>query len=92
VAFGYDGGSVASLAGFDLTLPTPTAFGARVATVDVLGDAGEDLVAGAGPDPAADSRVRSYDYTGGALSLLPVTFAPFAPGYGVNVAGGRLAW
>ena len=90
VAFHADQAGVTALPGFDVTLPIATSYGGRFGLGDMTPDGGDDLLAGAGRDPAADSTVRTYDYTGTALVLRPGSFQPFGAGYGVNVAGARL--
>ncbi|MFN7976233.1 MAG: hypothetical protein U0166_28525, partial [Acidobacteriota bacterium] len=90
--FDYDGGPIASLPGFDVTLPISTTYGGRVGLGEITGDGRADLIAGAGRDPAADAVVRPYIYLSGALTPL-ASFDPF-PGavYGVNVASGSLGY
>ncbi|MFN7973222.1 MAG: putative Ig domain-containing protein [Acidobacteriota bacterium] len=90
--FDYDGNTVAALAGFDVTLPVVTTYGGRVALGDVTADGAQDLIAGAGRDPAATAVVRPYLYAGGQLAAL-LAFDGFAGStYGVNVAGGTLGY
>lgn len=52
----------------------------------------EDLLTGAGRDPAAMSTVFAYEYVAGSLNQLAATFTPFATTYGVNVEGGELGF
>jgi hypothetical protein len=44
---------------------------------------------GCGPDPSRDTRVRIFDYNGGAVTILYAlrAFPPYVT-HGVNVAGG----
>ncbi|MFN7974602.1 MAG: hypothetical protein U0166_19990 [Acidobacteriota bacterium] len=88
----YDGSSIQSLPGYDVT-PFATFYGARPGAGDLTGDTREDLIAGAGRDPAADSTVKAYDYNGSSLTLLTGSFVPF-PGtfHGVNVSGAALGY
>ena len=92
VGFDYDGASITSLSGFDVTVNGARAFGGRVGLGDVDGDATEELLAGEGRDGSSDATVRVYKYSGSALSTV-TTFNPF-PGafYGVNPAGGDLGY
>ena len=92
LGFDFDGLSVAALPGFDVT-PFTTLYGGRVGVGDVTQDSNEDLLVGAGRDPAANSRVRAYAYDGAGLSALPPDFVAFgSANYGVNVASGGLGY
>ncbi|MFN7974250.1 MAG: kelch repeat-containing protein [Acidobacteriota bacterium] len=88
LGFGYDGVVVAALQGYDV-VPFATLYGGRVGLGDVSPGLSmrDELLAGAGRDPAATSTVHAFDYVGGALHPIAATFAPFPPGFGVNVAG-----
>ena len=84
--FDYDDASVAALPGFDV-VALPSNYGGRLGLGDILLDGPAELIAGAGPDPAADSSVLTYRYSGAALTLEPVTFVPFGTStYGVKVS------
>ena len=87
--FDYDDRSVVSAPGFDVT-PLPSMYGGQAGAAQVDTQSGDELLVGAGPDPAADSQVISYAYRNGGLSLLPNGFAPFLSMYGVDVSGGGL--
>ncbi|MFN7972842.1 MAG: Ig domain-containing protein [Acidobacteriota bacterium] len=90
LGFDYDGVAIAPLPGFDVT-PMTTVYGARLGLASLEGGSQEDLMAGAGPDPTADSMVSAYVYTGSSLAPLAGSFLPFGTEkYGVNVAGGIL--
>ncbi|MFN7973578.1 MAG: hypothetical protein U0166_14715 [Acidobacteriota bacterium] len=92
LGFNYDGATIAPLAGFDVT-PYATLFGGRVGAGDVTPGMTDELLTGAGRDPAAGSLVNSYTYSGSALAVQPNAFAPFASGtFGVNVAAGALGY
>ncbi|MFN7972963.1 MAG: hypothetical protein U0166_11535 [Acidobacteriota bacterium] len=92
VGFDYDGAAIGAMPGFDVTA-FPTYYGGRAGAGDVSADGREDLLAGAGRDSTADSRVKSYAYSGAALGQLPGSFTPFGSAvYGVNVAGGTLGY
>ena len=95
--FGYDAVAVGVLPGLDIT-PFPTYYGGFMA----LGDTDDtrrhdhitraELVAGAGPDPGADSTVLTYTYDGTNMLPRALTILPFGTGgYGVTVAAGDLA-
>lgn len=82
-AFDYDAVSIRSIAGFEVT-PYATNYGGRPGAGD-LTEAGRDqLITGAGPDPAAEALVFAYLHNGGASTRVGPTFVPFSPGYGVN--------
>lgn len=91
LGFDYDGSMVALAPGFDVTA-FATWYGARPGLGDQDLDGRQELLAGAGRDPAADASVKTYRYDG--ASLMPgVAFLPFAAaGYGVNVAGGAFGY
>ena len=90
LGFNFDAATLAGLPGFDVTTFTATLYGGRVGLGDVSSNFSEDLLAGAGRDPSADSTVESYRYDGAALTLLPNSFMPFGSLYGVNVTEGAL--
>ncbi|MFN7972184.1 MAG: Ig domain-containing protein [Acidobacteriota bacterium] len=93
LGFNYDGATITSLNGFDVVAYTTTTYGGRVGAGDVSQDGQDDLVTGAGRDPAADATVKAYDYTGSALTPLSSTFNPFAGAtYGVNATGALLGY
>ncbi|MFN7971732.1 MAG: putative Ig domain-containing protein [Acidobacteriota bacterium] len=89
-AFDYAGG-VSAISGFSVTAFS-TMYGGRPAGGDISGDGRDDLVVGAGPDPAADSTVKAYVWTGSSL-WNPLSYVAF-PGYayGVNPAVGDLGY
>ncbi|MFN7970763.1 MAG: putative Ig domain-containing protein [Acidobacteriota bacterium] len=91
LGFNYDDSTIAGLPGFDVT-PYATTYGGRVGAGDVSLDGREDLLTGAGRDPAASSQVRAYAYITSSLNVLPGTFLPFTTSYGVNVAGALLGY
>ena len=91
LGFDYDDVAVVAAPGFAV-IAHPSLYGARVGVGDVVAAGGEELLTGAGRDPAAVSTVRSYAYDGTALTLLSNAFTPFTGGYGVNVAPGRLGY
>ncbi|MFN7972844.1 MAG: hypothetical protein U0166_10925 [Acidobacteriota bacterium] len=73
--------------------PFTTLYGGRLGTGDVANTARDQLLCGAGRDPAADSTVAGYGYDGGALNPLTPIPAPFgASTCGVNVAAGGLGY
>ena len=87
--FEVDGGSVSWLAGFDAVV-TSGVYGVSVGNGDLSRDGRDDLIAGAGPDPGADSWAYWLSYTGSGLTP-PVGFAEVFPGagYGVNPTSGH---
>ena len=93
LGFDYDAASVAAMAGFDVT-PFSTMYGGRVGLGDVAADTPprDELLAGAGRDPAAPATVIPHAYAGGQLTVLGSSFTPFGPGYGVNVTAGPLGF
>ncbi|MFN7975703.1 MAG: glycosyl hydrolase family 18 protein [Acidobacteriota bacterium] len=90
-AFDYDGVAVALMPGIDVT-PFATVWGINVGGADVDVDGRDELVAGAGPDPSATSRLRAYDVDGGSPVLVPgLDFDAYAgQSYGIEVGGGSL--
>ncbi|MFN7973898.1 MAG: Ig domain-containing protein [Acidobacteriota bacterium] len=92
LGFNYDAANVTALSGFDVT-PFATFFGGRVGAGDTSQDGRDDLLTGAGRDPAADASVKDYGYNGSALAQLPGSFNPFPGGtYGVNANAGSLGY
>jgi hypothetical protein len=86
----YDGTAIAPLPGCSfLAWPAGEArFGARIfGREDLDGDGRDDLVVGAGPDPAVGSPVKVFAYVGGNISLR-FSFDAFPAGWtcGANVA------
>ncbi|MFN7973513.1 MAG: hypothetical protein U0166_14380 [Acidobacteriota bacterium] len=92
--FDWDGAALAPLRGCDVT-PWATSYGARAGAGELNGDVTDELVAGAGRDPAAPSTVAAFRYVVDTASLatLPASFDAF-PGttFGVNVLGGRVGY
>lgn len=94
--FNFDAGSVAALGGYsNFTPPTWVSnYGGRVGLGDIDQDGGDDLLAGKGRDPVADSTLCTYTYNGAGLAATSTgCFQAFAgQTYGVNEAGGKLGW
>ena len=89
--FDFDNAAVAALPGYDFT-PFSTMYGGKLALGDVDGDLNEnalELIAGAGPDPSADSTVVILFSDGS-----PGTSWQGIPGatYGVNPAAAKMAF
>ncbi len=92
LGFKFTGSTIATLPGFDAT-PLSSRYGGRAAIGDVDLDGAADLVASAGPDPAADSQIRALRYTGTGMAPLPGSFTAFpAYTYGASVASGHLGF
>ena len=89
-AFALDAAGATPLAGYLLT-PFPSLYGGSPGLGDIDGDALAELLAGAGPDPAASARLRVLRYEGVNLRPLPVFLMPFPSSFGVNPGSGRLA-
>ncbi|MFN7973402.1 MAG: hypothetical protein U0166_13815 [Acidobacteriota bacterium] len=88
----YDGTAIAFLGGFDVT-GFPTSYGGRVGAGDVAMLGRDQLLCGAGRDPAADSTVAGYDYDGVALNALTPIAAPFGSAtFGVNIGASPLGY
>ena len=91
--------ALVALPGFDAT-PFTTSYGGRLSfgnvSTSTLRHAGRpELVAGAGRDPSADSRVKTfwYDQSSSILNQLPTEFVPFGSAtYGVSVGTGGLGY
>ena len=94
LGFDFDGGPIAPLSGFDITLFS-SSYGGRLGLGDLTADGSWDLIVAAGTDPAADSTVEGYSYNGISMTLIPTPFIPFQSagyGYGANVSAGNLGW
>ncbi|MFN7973918.1 MAG: putative Ig domain-containing protein [Acidobacteriota bacterium] len=90
--FNYDGASISQLANYQVTAYT-TVYGGRVGFGDLDTDGDQDLITGAGRDPAATSVVKAYSYSITGLSQLPGQFTAFSgASYGCNVASGALGY
>ncbi|MFN7972624.1 MAG: hypothetical protein U0166_09790 [Acidobacteriota bacterium] len=63
LGFNFDNASISALAGFDVT-PFATHYGGRAGEGELTGDTGDDLVAGAGPDPPPPPRSSPSRTTG----------------------------
>jgi hypothetical protein len=87
-----DGAALTELSGFNFFAwqTTPPRYGVKVfAGTDLNLDGRDELVAGHGPDPAADTEVRVFTYDGGAVSqwLSLETFPGLT--HGTNITAGR---
>ncbi|MFN7971015.1 MAG: hypothetical protein U0166_01470 [Acidobacteriota bacterium] len=90
--FNYDAASVSPMAGYDVT-PFASLYGGRVGLGDVDADAVQELLAGAGPDPSADSCVLVERYDLQAMVPIQGRYEPFGESrYGVEVAGGAFGY
>ena len=88
----YDGSALTELAGLNFFAWTPseTRYGANVfAGADLDGDGRDELVVGAGPDPAVATRVKVYRYDGAQVTQRFSLEAFPGLTHGVNVAAGR---
>ncbi len=87
-----DGSSATPLAGcsFLAWSAALSRYGARVASgVDLDSDGYQEILVGAGPDPATGSPVRVFDYQDGQVSEdFSLTAYPQGWNHGVNVAAG----
>ncbi|MFN7974251.1 MAG: kelch repeat-containing protein [Acidobacteriota bacterium] len=92
LGFTYDGQAVAQIPGFDVT-PYPTGYGGNVGSGNLAPETvpTDELITGAGRDPAASSEVCAYRRIPGGLALVG-SFTPFLTTYGVNVSSGPLAY
>ncbi|MFN7971908.1 MAG: kelch repeat-containing protein [Acidobacteriota bacterium] len=92
LGFNYDGTAVTALQGFDVT-PFSTLYGGRPGDGEVTGDAIQEIIAGAGPDPTASSLVKPYSYDGTGLTPVTPTFIPFGNDrYGVNATSAPMGY
>ncbi|MFN7972179.1 MAG: choice-of-anchor B family protein [Acidobacteriota bacterium] len=95
--YDYDGSAVAAIAGYDIT-PFTSSYGGRLGISNVDPSPFRrhtrklELLAAAGPDPAADATVKTFHYDPPNLNNTGVTFVAFPGFYGVNVAGGNLGY
>jgi len=88
----YDGDAVAPLPGmsFFAWQTAPLKFGVKVfAGADLNDDGRDELVAGRGPDPTADTEVKVFTYDGAAVSEWMSLEAFSGCTHGTNVAAGR---
>jgi hypothetical protein len=92
LGFDVDGGTARPIPVFRAR-PFATVYGATPGLGDVGYGPPLDLLAGAGPDPAADSTVKAYRYATTWMIQLSGQFTPF-PGamYGARVSGAALGY
>jgi len=88
-----DGGTVTPLPGFSFFAwdPSEALHGARIfAGADLDGDGRDELVAGAGPDPAMGTPVKTWNYDGSVVSIW-FSLDAYADGWthGADMAAGR---
>ncbi len=87
-------GTVSPMPGFSFFAwpASQSTYGARIfAGADLNDDGRDDLVAGAGPDPAAGTPVQVYRYLGGTAELwFSLEAFPAGTTSGTSVAGGDL--
>lgn len=87
----FDGGSVSALAGcsFFAWPPSMHAFGAEVNAADLDDDGRAELIVGHGPDPAAGTGVKVFQYNGVQVTeLFGLEAYPQSWTHGTTVAGG----
>ena len=87
----HDGGTIAPLPGFSFfAWSDDVRFGVNVsAGVDLNGDGRDELVAGRGPESAADTELKVFTYDGSAVNQWLALEAYPARTHGTNVAAGR---
>ena len=88
----HDGSSVTPLPGYSFFAwqTAPLRFGVNVfAGADLNGDGRDELVAGRGPDPDADTEVKVFTYDGATVSQWISLEAYPGLRQGTNVAAGR---
>ncbi|MFN7975732.1 MAG: hypothetical protein U0166_25895 [Acidobacteriota bacterium] len=91
VGFDYDGVGISALPGFDQA--AATLYGGRLGLgATAGGDSRGDLLAAAGPDPAADTTVRVFDYETGTLSQRGSFVAFSGLFFGVGPGSGDLGY
>ncbi|MFN7975026.1 MAG: hypothetical protein U0166_22185 [Acidobacteriota bacterium] len=88
----YDNASINPIAKVSYFAYATLAYGANVEEGDVDADGFAEIVTGPGPGPSFGSQIRGWNVDGGAVTAIAkINFNAFAlPGYGVNVAGGRV--
>ena len=90
--FDYDGATVRSIGAVNAFVFASTQYGASVAGGDADGDAFAEILAGKGPGPSNDARLKLLDYDGVALGEVPngetVAFAGAL--YGVYVGAAEV--
>ena len=85
--FDYDGSAVQGITGLDF-IALNGQYGVKVASGDLDGDIVDEIAAGQGEDPSLGARVRTFDWTGSAITLSDF-FAWEGMAYGVNLTTGR---
>ena len=91
--FDVDGGSVATKPAINSLVFPGARYGLTVTSGDLDGDGYGEIVAGAGPDPAFGSRIRSFDFATGRLAELPaLSLDAFGLSYGARVSAGNLGF
>ena len=84
---GFDFDATSVMAKWNLT-PFVTLYGANAGLADVGDLLGDDILVASGPDPAADSTVRTFSYQGAPTVFLQSFQAFPGTAYGVSVTGG----
>ncbi|MFN7975354.1 MAG: hypothetical protein U0166_23875 [Acidobacteriota bacterium] len=86
--YNFDGTAVTAIAGLDF-VPFTTTYGCYVSAGDMGTVFSEEIVCGAGPDPAAPSSVKTFTWSGSSVALMAGgSFTAFPVGAGATVGTG----
>ena len=83
--FNYDGAAVTAIGSLNF-FASSLKYGAHAAAGDVDSDGFDEILTAGGPDPAANSQTRGWNYDGGPLAAISaINFNPFTAMYGATL-------